>query len=45
VFVLYSNNKEDIEHFFSTYEKSIDLKCHLNYVKPGELKSFGDAVR
>ena len=45
VFVLYSKDKTEIENFFSTYEKSIDLKCHLNYVKPGELKSFGDAIR
>jgi translation initiation factor eIF-2B subunit epsilon len=45
VFVLYSKDKAEIENFFSTYEKSIDLKCHLNYVKPGELKSFGDAIR
>lgn len=45
VFVLYSNDKEEIESFFASHEKSIDLKCHLNYVKPGELKSFGDAIR
>ncbi len=43
--MLYSKDKNEIETFFSTYEKSIDLKCHLNYVKPGELKSFGDAIR
>jgi hypothetical protein len=38
VFLFYSHSKLQIEEYYQAVNKTIDIKLHLNYMKPTEFK-------
>jgi NDP-sugar pyrophosphorylase family protein len=40
VFLFYSHSKQQVEEYYQSVNKVIDIKLHLNYMKPTEFKRY-----